>query len=340
VQKLADPALKIRDIHRMANKPLINKFVVGAIVLCIALSGVFGQKTPSFSDDLRDRSDKNTIIFVGDTQRTGLTERALLREQNDVPRQAIMDEIAQENPACLVILGDLVASGGDRKEWKYFEKVTANLWKNNIPVFAVPGNHDYYGSKDSGIANFFQHFPYLGKRTWNSFRFRDIAVILLNSNFNELTSSEIESQNKWYLKTLKEFQKDPAVSAIIVCCHYAPYTNSTIVSASKDVRKNFVAPFAETPKAKIFFSGHCHSYEHFEYLGKTFIVTGGGGGPRQELQVKKKKQKYHDLFNGPSVRPFHFCRLVLSQHALKVQMMCLKMQEQTWYVGDEVTQAF
>jgi 3',5'-cyclic AMP phosphodiesterase CpdA len=324
----------------MVKNSLLNKSNIGRIVLCIALSGVFGITTPSFRGDLKDRGEKNTIIFVGDTQRTGLGERIILREQNDSARQAIMDEIAKENPACLVILGDLVESGGNQDAWKHFDQVSATLRKNSIPVFAIPGNHDYYHGKESAMANFSQRFPQLGKQTWNSFRFRNVAVILLNSNFKELTSSELESQNQWYLKTLGEFQKDSTVSAIIVCCHHPPYTNSTVISASKEVRTTFVAPFFKTPKAKLFFAGHCHSYEHFEYQGKTFIVTGGGGGPRQELQVKPKKQKYHDLFNGPSVRPFHFCRLILGQNSLKVQMMSLNMEGGKWSVGDEMTLAF
>jgi len=206
-------------------------------------------------------------------------------------------------------------------------------------VFGILGNHDYYRGKESGIANFFQRFPYLGKRSRHAFRFLNVAVILLNSNFKELTSDEIESQNRWYLKKLGEFQKDAAVSAIIVCCHHAPYTNSTVISASKEVRKNFVAPFVETPKAKLFFAGHCHSYEHFESQGKTFIVTGGGGGPRQEVQIKPKKQKYHDLFKGPSVRPFHFCRLILGQNSLKVQMVYFN-EEKKWSVGDEINLSY
>ena len=32
-------------------------------------------------------------------------------------------------------------------------------------------------------------------------------------------------------------------------------------------------------------SGHVHGYERFRERGRTFIVTGGGGGPRVEYQT-------------------------------------------------------
>jgi Icc-related predicted phosphoesterase len=319
----------------MKNMRLKNYLLLG-LAIGILHSYTFSQKVQPFRGDLQQRGERNCILFVGDTQRTGYLERLLLREQNDQARQAVMEKMVHEDPACVVILGDLVASGGDQDAWSYFDQLTINLRRDSIPVFAVPGNHEYFDGRETGLANFFERFPHPGNRTWYSFRLKNLAVILLNSNFDELRQDEFDLQNKWYLNTLDEYQKDSTVASIIVSCHHPPFTNSTIVSASKSVREYFVKPFEETQKAKIFFTGHCHSYERFFDGGKTFIVTGGGGGPRQEVQTRPKKQRYHDYFAGPAIRPFHFCRLIIQEKDLMIQMVCMDEKTGRWSVGDEV----
>jgi hypothetical protein len=114
-------------------------------------------------------------------------------------------------------------------------------------------------------------------------------------------------------------------------------TNSTIVSGSDAVRRYFVEPFLKTPKAQLFFSGHCHSYERFVEHGKTFIVTGGGGGARQKVITDSTRQHYRDYFRGPDIRPFHFCRVTIEETALRVRMVCLDSTLKHWSVADEFT---
>lgn len=43
--------------------------------------------------------------------------------------------------------------------------------------------------------------------------------------------------------------------------------------------------FSRSTKAVVFVSGHVHRYERFTGDGKTYVVTGGGGGPRVEYRV-------------------------------------------------------
>ncbi len=303
-------------------------------VLLISSVSPGGQDIPSCTGNLTDRDRKDTIILVGDIQRTGFGERILLREQNDGPRQMVIDEIAKEDPAFLIMLGDLVSNGEDEESWKYFDDVTKVIRDRNIPVFAVAGNHDRVDTK-KGLMDFFSRFPGQNRRTWDLLCFRNLAFVLLNSNISNLTIAEAESQNSWYKRTLDTLQNDTAIRAIIVCCHHPPFTNSTIVSESKDVRDCFAGPFVKNPKAGLFFSGHCHSYEHFFEQGKTFIVTGGGGGPRQELNTNVNTRKHKDLFDGPVIRPFHFCRLIIGKNRLRVQMAAVDTETGRWSVADE-----
>ena len=277
----------------------------------------------------------NTIVFVGDTQRTGFWERILLREQNDEERIAVMQEIARERPALIVHLGDVVDQGDNTRSWEQFDHLIAPAREASIPMVAVPGNHDYFGDRDLALRNFFQRFPHVGGRTWSSVREDSIGIILLNSNFGEMSDSERAEQESWYRAELDILQNDPGLVAVIVCCHHAPYTNSTVVSDNDDVQKRFVSTFLAIPKAVIFFAGHCHSYEHFVQGGKHFVVSGGGGGPRQRLSSNRDASRHKDLYDGGMLRRFNFCKLSLHSGLVTVQVMMLDPEKDAaWSVGD------
>lgn len=308
--------------------------LIAVLALTLAMHAA-GFSQPGKNGEYDGGNDRRSIIFVGDTQRTGFWERVLLREQNDSARKCVFNRIAVEDPAILVILGDLVSTGGDEDRWNYFEECMKPVRDRKTPVYAVPGNHEYFGGSKKGLKNYFRHIPAMEDKTRRVLRYENVACILLNSNFKEMTRSEKDSQNVWYSRELDNLQRDSSVSSIIVCCHHPPMTNSTIVSGSDDVRKFFGDPFLKTPKALLFVSGHCHSYERFVEKGKTFIVTGGGGGARQKVIVDQKKQRHRDYFNGPEIRPFHFCRLTIEDASLRVQMVCLDSTLEQWSVADE-----
>jgi len=291
----------------------------------------------SFEGDLSSRQADSTFILVGDPQRTSFWELLIFREQNDGARQELFDEVAREDPGVVLLLGDLVSRGDDDREWRKFDGFTAGIREKHIPMYSVLGNHDYYGNTKVALGNFFERFPHQQKRLWNSFRFNSVAFILLNSNISQMASAQIQEQDTWYRKQLAEAQGDNTVTAIVVACHHPPFTNSTIVSDDQDVRKDFVGPFLETPKAKLFFTGHCHSYEHFVQDGKQFVVTGGGGGPRQAVSCDAKSWRHADQYKGDPIRAFHFCRVTIEGDGLKVEMVKLDPSNGAWEVGDEFT---
>jgi 3',5'-cyclic AMP phosphodiesterase CpdA len=296
-----------------------------AALLLFAAILIAGQ-TPS--------SQSPALILVGDTQRTLFIERFIFREQNDAAREAVMQEIAAENPKLVTILGDLVSGGGDEKAWSYFDRLTETFRQNKIPMALLLGNHDYYGNHKVMLKEASAQFPAFAKKTWAVVRSDGIAVILLNSNFGKLTKDEIKEQDSWYLDQLTALGKDSTVQFIIVSTHHPPYTNSTVVSPSSDVEQHFVPAFLSASKAVLFASGHCHSYEHFQHEGKDFIVTGGGGGPKHKVKTTKKR-RFDDLYSGPTLRPFHFCRVTREEGRLRIAMVCLDETLHSFKVCDQ-----
>src|SRR3954451_11369159 len=67
---------------------------------------------------------------------------------DEARREALIDKIADERPAFVVISGDLVVSG-DEKNWKFWDRATQVWREQKIPVVPTLGNHDVRGSLDT-----------------------------------------------------------------------------------------------------------------------------------------------------------------------------------------------
>lgn len=305
--------------------------ILFSLVLLFFISPISREKriSPGF-DHIDETKDK--FIVISDTQHKGTLE--FWREKNISKTRKLLLEIAERNPAFVAILGDLTTNGSSEKNWELFEDDYIPILDKQIPCFPVLGNHDYWGNNKKAIRNFFKRFPFM-KKTWYSFTFKRIGFIMLNSNFKDLSKEEIQDQNQWFSNQMETFNNNGEIDFIIACCHHAPYTNSLVIEPSVEVRKNFAIPFQKYEKASLFLTGHCHSYEKFREGGKLFIVTGGGGGPRQKLQVDKKKRQFNDLFEGPAIRFFHFCEIESHEKGITLKVWKLK-EDETFTIADQI----
>jgi len=265
------------------------------------------KKKPSYAGFADIQATKNHFILVGDTQGTSHWE--FWREKNDRERKLIINEIAKREPAFVIHLGDLTTRGSSEKHWQQFDDMHKEFRKKEIPYFPIFGNHEFYGNDKKAQQNYFERFPYLDQRRWYSFIWKNLGLILVDSNFSSLTKEQIEGQSQWYLNELEKFEKMTGVDYIIVCCHEPPFTNSLVVSPNEKVKVYFADPFLRFQKTRLFLSGHSHSYERFQMDGKFFIVSGGGGGPRHKVIIDPRKRRYQDLFSGAELRFFHFCEI-------------------------------
>lgn len=65
------------------------------------------------------------------------------------------------------------------------------------------------------------------------------------------------------------------------------------------------------------------------------MVSGGGGGPRQELETDKEKRRYNDLFPGPSLRFLNFCQMTIEEDRLCIRVIKLN-DEAKFEIADEI----
>lgn len=242
--------------------------------------------------------------MVSDFQRTSRAE--IWRERNPDERRQIVARIAAESPDFVVILGDIVFCGSSPGDWAEFDELSAPLREARIPILPILGNHEYWISARRALPAFFARFPHLENRNWYSRLYGGLALVFLDSNRRWLTPLRWEEQLDWYASELATLDADPAVQGVLVMLHHPPYTNSTVTSDERHVQRSFVPPFLAAGKTLAMLSGHVHSYERFDRAGKTFVVTGGGGGPRVRLASGGRRRHPDDLFGGPAVRLFHF----------------------------------
>ena len=305
----------------------MRKVAMGIILIAGMLSGVLAadgdptkpekpnsQETPIYAGFSDIDSSKKYFFLFGDTQSTSHWE--FWRESNDKERKWILDEIVKRQPAFVVHLGDLTVRGSSTKHWQAFDDLHKTWREKRIPYFPVLGNHEFYGNDERALDYYFGRFPHLECRRWYSFIWKGIGLILLDSNFSSLTTEENERQRKWYVDQLEKFEKDERVDFVIVCCHEPPFTNSRVIGPNKQVETFFAAPFLRFGKTSLFFSGHAHTYERFQIKDKVFIVSGGGGGPRHEVDTDSKRRRYNDLFDGTELRFFHACKIEIGDKAL------------------------
>jgi Icc-related predicted phosphoesterase len=280
---------------------------------------------------MKDLNPK-TIAIVGDVQRTSLAELSFMgRGQYDAERELILKAIAADKPDLLVMLGDQVVTGDDEAQWTYFDECMADVNAQSIPVHSILGNHDYGENKSRCLRNYGERFPHLEGSVHNLVRMGSLAMISVNTNFDMLSSSQIRNQEGDYAKWITELDQDPSVRGVIVASHHPPYTNSDL-GMNSEVEEMFAKPFLSASKTRLYLSGHVHSYERFIAGDKTFVISGGGGGPRRVVDNSSARPFKNDAYRIGTLRPFHYIRLKVSDTDLKAEVMML--QKGAFKVGD------
>jgi 3',5'-cyclic AMP phosphodiesterase CpdA len=286
---------------------------------------------PAFSAPLAPpRSGRFAI--VSDLQRTSRAE--VWRESNQEERAIILEAIAREKPDLVLMLGDLVFCGSSASDWKDFDALAAPIRQAQLPVLAVPGNHEYWLSPRAGLRNFQTRFPLLEQRRWQARSWGPLRLLLLDSNRRFLSSAFWDEQARWYAEEIARADRDPQTRGTLVLAHHPPYTNSSVTSDELHVQRFFVPPFQAAQKTLAMLSGHVHSYERYQRGEKTFLVTGGGGGPRIRLETGSRQRHRDDLFAGPAVRFFHYLLASLAPGGVEVEMRGLRKGEKQFETMD------
>ena len=237
---------------------------------------------------------------------------------NPPVRVALVQAIAEVNPAFICFTGDIVYNGFDANDWKVWDSETS-VWRDKkIPVYPALGNHDLHGKEDVALGNYFQRFPDLKNSRYYSVRAANTLVLVLDSSLEEAGGS----QGQWLADKLDHVPAD--VDFVFLMFHHPPYTSSSdakLMGGGHSARAPEQA-LARTLEARqaharfriVVFSGHVHNYERHEHGGVTYFVSGGGAAHAYPIE-----RAADDPFQSKEVN-YHYLLVEVNQQQLKVTM--------------------
>ena len=196
------------------------------------------------------------------------------RTRHDLHRRVIEAINRYATPELLIHTGDLVSDGSDSGMWPLFFDIERDLLRKTA-FFPVLGNHEHGASK---YYDFFEvTTPYY------SFDWGQAHFVILNSDIGNVAISREarenfwEEQRRWMEEDLAASQKAQFRFAVM---HHPPFT--AVKRRQAGGGNTFVRaliPLFERYKVQAVFNGHDHNYQHHEFEGVHYVVTGGGGAP-------------------------------------------------------------
>jgi acid phosphatase type 7 len=308
-------------------------------LLCVtaALFGLTGCTKKSIAQTSVDLQLKVSVPFrfvaYGDTR---FHDPKDTDAANPPVRVALVQAIAEANPAFVCFTGDIVYNGYDSNDWKTWDNETS-IWRDkNIPVYPALGNHDLHGDEKVALGNYFQRFPDLKNSRYYSVRAANTLTLVLDSSLEETSGP----QGQWLTGKLDNIPPD--VDFVFVMTHHPPYTSSSTTkmfggghsarSTEQRLAKMLEERQAHARVRFVVFSGHVHNYERHEHGGVTYFVSGGGAAHAYPIE-----RAPDDPFQSKEVN-YHYLLVEVDHRQLKITMNRLELNngKAVWTQPDSV----
>jgi acid phosphatase type 7 len=277
--------------------------LTAAMLLALACSSKKSSAQSFTTTDLQlDVKTPFRFVAYGDTR---FHDPKDVEDANPPVRVALVQAIADADPAFICFTGDIVYNGPDKDDWKVWDSETS-IWRDKkIPVYPALGNHDLHKPEDVALSNYFQRFPDLKNSRYYSVRAANSLILVLDSSLDEITSP----QGRWLADKLDHVPAD--VDFVFLMFHHPPYTSSSDAKMfggghSARSTEQALAKVVEDRQAHaryriVVFSGHVHNYERHEHGGVTYFVSGGGAAHAYPIErapddpFQSKEINYHYL---------------------------------------------
>jgi Icc-related predicted phosphoesterase len=255
---------------------------------------------------------------------------------NPSVRVALVQAIAEANPAFVCFTGDIVYNGYDVNDWKTWDAETSIWRERNIPIYPALGNHDLHGDENIALSNYFQRFPDLKNSRYYSVRAANTLILVLDSSLDETSGA----QSQWLAAKLDNIPPD--VDFVFLMFHHPPYTSSSDAKmfggghSARSTEQRLARVLEErqghTRARFVVFSGHVHNYERHEHGGVTYFVSGGGAAHAYPIE-----RAPDDPFQSKEVN-YHYLLVEVDHQQLKVTMNRLDLSsgKAVWTQPDSV----
>jgi len=307
-------------------------FAVTALLIVSGCSRKSSAQTTT-TDITLDLKTPFRFVAYGDTR---FHDPKDFQAANPPVRRALVQAIAEANPAFVCFTGDIVYNGNDADDWKVWDAETS-IWRDKkISIFPALGNHDLHGKESVALGNYFQRFPDLKNSRYYSVRAANSLILVIDSALEELSGP----QGEWLTAKLDHVPSD--VDFVFIMDHHPPYTSSSDMEMegghSARSKELALAKMLETRQSKapfriVFFSGHVHNYERHEHGGIIYFVTGGGAAHAYPIS-----RAPDDPFQSKEIN-YHYLLVEVDHQQMKVTMnrVDLTSGKAVWTQPDSVT---
>jgi hypothetical protein len=304
------------------------------LTLCFALCSAASlaappHEPPRFEVPVADPDAPLTFVTYGDTRFTGRDQVA-----NPVARGALVAKIASENPAAILIGGDLVYQGSDPDDYATYKKETAEWAERKFPLFPALGNHEFNGCSagdpDPCLMNWWSAFEtlHLQPYRWYSLTIGPRILALVLDSDSALRPGS--PQRSWFEREIAG--AGPEVRFILVVLHYPPVRDPLFPRAKDEAEiARYFSKHAKSLRPKVVVIGsHVHNYERYSRDGVTYLVSGGGGAkPVPDLRMFGELSQLRTSVN------FHYLRFTLQEDRFSGTMVRFDAADQTGHPWSE-----
>lgn len=268
-------------------------------------------------------SDPLTLIAYGDQR---FTDPANTRQTNPRIRQWLVNQIAKEHPAAVIMNGDVPLGGDVANDYAVFRAETKPWRDLNLHVFATLGNHEFHGDPQHALDNWWAAFPEVRNRRWYSALLGSrVYLIALDTDTSLLPDS---NQARWIEKQLDGLP--PSIDFVIVTLHHPPVADiQQHIEVDHNPRPNeialrdYLSKVARTSHASFLISaGHIHNYERSVVDGVTYLVSGGGGAPPHFVE-----RTPDDFYKSILFPNYHYVKLTVEKDRIHGAMFRVENPE-------------
>lgn len=213
----------------------------------------------------KNSEQKTGFVAISDMQRDGGNPNVYtnLIKNGIIPVVDSVLENGIQGLHGLIIPGDLVQTGGTYSSWRTDFFNLGDSLTPYVPIYPVPGNHEYYGG---GLPNFLKYFtlPLNGSvgnpEEWWYKDISNVRLIGLNSNSSP---AQLSTQLSWLSNILTEAGNDADIDFVFAQLHH-PYKSELWVPGELDFTGDIITlleNFSTTyNKPSLHFFGHTHAY--------------------------------------------------------------------------------
>lgn len=281
--------------------------------LTLPTNQLISEPGPSFRFEGSTLPDPVTFIVYGDQR---FTDPANVSATNPRVRLWLVNQIAAEHPAAIILNGDVPLSGDVVNDYAVFQKETKPWRDGGSKVLPALGNHEFHGDPQQALEHWWSAFPELKNHRWYSALLGSrVYVIALDSDASLLPGSD---QQRW-LETQIGGLPD-SVDFVVVTMHHPPVADvQKHIGIDHNPReneialRNYLSGVSSRSHARFLVSaGHIHNYERNVVDDVAYLVSGGGGA--RSVYVERTPEDRYQSVLFPN---FHYVKFTLEKDRLR-----------------------